>query len=58
MTDPWFDDSEQVASDDQLLRKSVVFIRLEGDSEQPHNARVRGETERDTVLTQESLQFG
>ena len=39
----WLDDSKQVPSNDQLLGKAVVLIRLEGNAKEAHDAGVVGQ---------------
>ena len=57
-THPWLNHSEQVFSDHQLLCESVVFLGVEGYSEEAHDAGVAGEPQGYAVFPQEALQLG
>lgn len=42
LTHFWLNDSKKVPSNDQLLGKAVMLIRLEGNAKKTHNAGVAG----------------
>lgn len=39
----WLDDSKKVPANDELLGEAVVFMRMEGDAEEAHDAGVVGQ---------------
>lgn len=57
LTHFWFNDSKKVPSNDQLLGKAVMLIRLEGNAKETHNAGVAGQVQGDAVLSQKALQL-